>query len=222
MDQKYAAGWVFNQGVLYFRTHVAFLIRWTQLNILLFLGYSNLRRTVNLPNHEAQQQLQQIQQKIGALPKSRKPLPPVMQPSAFLTALAHPDTANPDILQDFLHATQVRSLDNLPKPVPIGTHDGIPYFIKFSDKAIHHTAVIPPAREGEVFYGISTYEAKSVLGGQSTTTDLDYGSPANSGDDFYGIPASEAKSVPVGQTITTDQCSPYGGYWLLRNMQRCR
>ena len=148
--------------------------------------------------------MQQIQQKIDALPKSSKRLPPVMQPSAFLTALAHLNTANPDILQDFLDATQVQSMANLPKPVPIGTHDGIPYFIKISDKAIHHSAAIPPARESEVFYGISAYEAKSVLGGQSTTTDLDYGSPANSGDDFYGISASEAKNVSLGQTITTD------------------
>lgn len=149
----------------------------------------------------------QIQQKIDALPKSSKPLPPEMQPSAFLTALADLDTANPDILQDFLDATQARSSANLPKPVPIGTHDGIQYFIKSSDKAVHQdssSAAITPAKAGAVFYGISTYEAKSVLGGQSTTTDLDYGSPTESGDDFYGISASEAKSVPVGQTITTD------------------
>ncbi|MCJ1344923.1 hypothetical protein MMC31_003128 [Peltigera leucophlebia] len=149
----------------------------------------------------------QIQQKIDALPKSSQPLPPAMQPSAFLKALADLNTANPDILQDFLDATQAQSSANLPKPIPIGTHDGIQYFIKSSDKAVHEdssSAAIPPAKTGEVFYGISTYEAKSVLGGQSTTTDLDYGLPANSGDDFYGISAAKAKSSPVGQTITTD------------------
>lgn len=130
-----------------------------------------------------------------------------MQPSEFLTALADLNTANPDILQDFLDATQARSSANLPKPVPIGTHDSIQYFIKSSDKTVHQdssSAAIPPAKTGDVFYGISTYEAQSILGGQSTTTDLDYGSPAESGDDFYGISASEAQSVPVGQTITTD------------------
>lgn len=79
----------------------------------------------------------QIQQKIDALPKSSKPLPPEMQPSAFLTALADLNTANPDILQDCLDATQARSSANLPKPIPIGMHDGIQYFIKSSDKAVH-------------------------------------------------------------------------------------
>lgn len=150
----------------------------------------------------------QIQKKIDALPKSSKPLPPEMQPSAFLTALADLNIADTDTLQDFLDDTQARSSANLPKPVPIGTHDGIQYFIKSSDKTVHQdssSAAIPPAKTGEVFYGMSTYEAKSVLGGQSTSTDLDYGSPAESGDDFYGISVSEAKSVPVGgQTITTD------------------
>lgn len=151
--------------------------------------------------------MDQIQQKIDALPTSRQPLPPEMQPSAFLTALANLNTANPDILQDFLDATQARTSANLPKPAPIGTHDGVQYFIKSSDKAVHQdssSAPIPLAKTDEVFYGISTYEAKSVLGGQSTTTDLDYGLPAESGDDFYGISVSEGKSVPVGQTITTD------------------
>lgn len=130
-----------------------------------------------------------------------------MQPPEFLTALADLNTANPDILQDFLDATQARSSANLLKPVPIGTHDSIQYFIKSSDKTVHQdssSAAIPPAKTGDVFYGISTYEAQSISGGQSTTTDLDYGSPAESGDDFYGISASEAQSVPVGQTITTD------------------
>lgn len=130
-----------------------------------------------------------------------------MQPSEFLTALADLNTANPDILQDFLNATQARSSANLPKPVPIGTHDSIQYFIKSSDKTVHQdssSAAIPPAKTGDIYYGISTYEAKSILGGQSITTDLDYSSPAESGDDFYGISATEAKSVPVGQTITTD------------------
>lgn len=150
--------------------------------------------------------MDQIQQKIDALPTSGKPLPPVMQPSAFLTALADLNTANPDILQDFLVATQARSSANPPKPVPIGTNDGIQYFIKISDKAVHQdssSAPIPPAKTDEVFYGISTYEAKSVIGGQSTT-DLDHGLPTKSGDDFYGISVSEGKIVPVGQTITTD------------------
>lgn len=150
--------------------------------------------------------MDQIQQKIDALPTSGKPLPPVMQPSAFLTALADLNTANPDILQDFLVATQARSSVNLPKPVPIGTHEGIQYFIKISDKAVDQdssSAPIPPAKTDEVFYGISTYEAKSVFGGQSTT-DLDHGLPTKSGDDFYGISVSEGKIVPVGQTITTD------------------
>ena len=134
-------------------------------------------------------------------------MPPKMQPSEFLTALADLNTANLDILQDFLDATQARSSANLPKPIPIGTHDSIQYFIKSSDKTVHQDfspAAIPPAKTSDVFYGISTYEAKSILGDQSTTTDLDYGSPAESGDDSYGIWVSEAKSVPVGQTITTD------------------
>ena len=130
-----------------------------------------------------------------------------MQPPEFLTALAALNTANSDDVQDFLDATQAQSSANLPKPVPIGTHDGIQYFIKSSDKAVHQdssSAAIPLAKTGDVFYGISNYEAKSVLGGQSTTTDLHYGSPAESGDDFYGISASEARSVPLGQTITMD------------------
>ena len=130
-----------------------------------------------------------------------------MQPSEFLTALAALNTANPDDLQDFLDATQAQYSANLPKPIPIGRHNGIQYFIKSSDKAIHEdfgSAAISPAKAGDVFYGISTYEAKSISGGQSTTTDPDYGSPAESGHDFFGISTSEAKSVPLGQTITTD------------------
>ena len=124
-----------------------------------------------------------------------------MQPSEFLIALAGLDTANPDILQDFLVATQARSLDYLPKPVPIGTHDNIQYFIQSSDMTPHQdssSAAIPPAKTGEIYYGISTYEAKPILGGQSTMTDPDFGSPVESGDYFLGIPASEAESVPVG------------------------
>lgn len=101
-----------------------------------------------------------------------------MLPSQFLTTLAALNTADPNILQDFLDATQAQSSANLPKPVPIGTHDGIQYFIKSSDKALHQnssSAAIPPAKTGDVFYGISTYETKSVPGGQTITTNLNYG-----------------------------------------------
>ena len=130
-----------------------------------------------------------------------------MQPSEFLTALAALNTADPDDLQDFLDATQAQSSANLPKPIPIGTHSGVQYFIKSSDKAIHEdfgSAAISPANAGDVFYGISTYEAKSIPGGQSTTADLEFGWPAESLDDLFGISVSESKSVPLGQTITTD------------------
>lgn len=101
-----------------------------------------------------------------------------MQASEFLTALADLDTANPDTVQDFLVATQARSSANLPKPVPIGTHDGIQYFIQSDDKTIHQessSAAIPPAETGDIFYGISTYEAKSIPTGRTLNTDLNYG-----------------------------------------------
>ena len=91
--------------------------------ISFFLGYGNLLQTIKLPHHEVKQHMDQIQQKIDALPTSGKPLPPVMQPSAFLTALADLNTANPDILQDFLVATQARSSANLPKPVPMTVYN---------------------------------------------------------------------------------------------------
>ena len=130
-----------------------------------------------------------------------------MQVSEFLTALADLDTADPEDLQDFLNATQAQPSANLPKPIPIGTHDGVRYFIQSSDKTVHQdisSATIPPARIGDIFYGISAYEAINVLGSKSITTDLDFGSPPESGDDFYGTSASEAKRVPIGQKISTD------------------
>ena len=130
-----------------------------------------------------------------------------MQASEFLTVLANLNTAEPEDLQDFLDATQAGSSAYLPKPIPIGTHDDVQYFIKSSDKTIHQNtafATISPARADDIFDDISTYQAKSVSGGQSMTTDPDFGSPAESGDDIYGISTSEAKSVPIGQSITTD------------------
>ena len=175
--------------------------------MVFFLGYSNLLRTVGLPHSEAQQQVQNIRKKIDSLPKSSKPISSAIQPSESLIDLADVNTADPDALQDFLDATQAQPSANLPKPVPIGMYDGVQYFIKISDKTVHQdpsSAAIPPAKIGDVFYGISAYEAKSISGGQFTKTELHHGSPAKSRDDDYGISTSEAKGVTVGQTVTTD------------------
>lgn len=169
-----------------------------------YLGYSNLLQTVQLPTQKALQQLQQIQQKIDTLPKSSKPIQPGMQPSKFLKALAELNTANPDTLQDFLNATQVWPSANLPKPIPIGTHDSIQYFIKVSDKTVHQDSSSAAIPTREVFYGIFTYETLSILRSQSTTTHLDYDSLAKNADDSYESFVSEAERVPLGQTIITD------------------
>ena len=154
-----------------------------------------------------QQQLQQTQRKMDALPKYSMPIPPAMQASEFLRALADLNNTAPEDLQDFLDATQARSSAYLPKPTPIGTHDGVQYFIKSSDETIHQdttSATISPARTSDIFDDISIYKAKSVSGGQSTTTDPDFGSPAESGDDIYGISTSKTKNIPISQSITTD------------------
>ena len=101
-----------------------------------------------------------------------------MQSSDFLTALADLNTADPDNLQDFLDATQAQPSANLPKLVPIGTHDSIQYFIKSSDKTVHQdpkSAAIPATQIDDVFYGISSYEAKSIPDGQTIPTNLNYG-----------------------------------------------
>lgn len=127
-----------------------------------------------------------------------------MQPPEFLTALATLDTTNPDALQDFLVATQGRS--NLPEPVPVGMHDDIQYFIKICDKALHEgssSAAVPPAKTGDIFDGISAYEAKSVLGRQPARSHVSCDSLAAS-KDFIRTLASEVESLPVGQTMTTD------------------
>ncbi|KAL9043873.1 MAG: hypothetical protein Q9214_002953 [Letrouitia sp. 1 TL-2023] len=142
--------------------------------------------------------------------KASKPMPPGMQPLEFLTVLATLDTANPDTLQDFLVATQARP--NLPEPVPVGMHDGVQYFIKISAEALHEdssSTAIPPAKTGDIFYGISAYKTKNILGGlrrggQYRTTYLISRSPAASEDYFHGIFAPEARSGPVGHTMTTD------------------
>lgn len=180
--------WIKNMQLAEFSIEECYIFVEHNWIVFFFSGYSNLLRTVDLPNHVVQQQLQQMQQKIDTLHKSIKPLPPEMPPSAFLTALADLDTANPYTLQDFLDAAQARFSANLPKCFAIWTHDGVQCFIKISDKAVHQdssSAAIPPAKAGEFFFGISTYEAKSVLGGQSTTIDLDYGSPAENRDVLY-------------------------------------
>ena len=130
-----------------------------------------------------------------------------MEVSQFLAALANLNIADPEGLQDFLDDTQAKSSTQSPKPIPIGTHDGVQYFIKSSDKTIHQdttSATFSLARTDDIFDDISIYEAKSVSGGQSTTTDPDFGSPAESRNDMYGVPASQTKSVPIGQIIATD------------------
>ena len=124
-----------------------------------------------------------------------------MPASDFLSALADLNTANPENLQNFLDATQVRSPADLPEPVPIGIHDGVQYFIKSSDKTVQQdpsSAAIPPAKIGDVYYGISTYEAISIPGGEYTTNDLDNRSPHEIGD------------LPIGQTMRTGLSYGFG------------
>ena len=102
-----------------------------------------------------------------------------MQSTDFLTSLAAVSTANPDSLQDFRGATQAQPLDHLPKLVPIGTHVGVHYFLQSSDRAIHVDAAAaaapPPAKAGDVYYGVFAYEAKSIPAGTPMSIDLTYG-----------------------------------------------
>lgn len=69
-----------------------------------------------------------------------------MQPAEFLTALADFNAADQDSLQDFLWETQ--SPSNSPEPIPIGTHEGVRYFIDVSDDTVQYVPgsdKIPPA-----------------------------------------------------------------------------
>lgn len=137
-------------------------------------GFSDLLRTATSSSPETQHLLGQISQKIAALPRTQT-LPPRIPPSAFLAALVDLDTANFDHLQDFLTDTHGYSTENSPQPIPLGTHDGVQYFIQVSDQRLHERFYLPPAKADEIFYGVSTYEAKSIPGGQIITTDLKYG-----------------------------------------------
>ena len=56
-----------------------------------------------------------------------------MQTREFLDSLATVDTADPDALQDFFNATQCQPYENEPDLIPIGSHDGVQYFIHSSD-----------------------------------------------------------------------------------------
>lgn len=74
----------------------------------------------------------------------------------------------------------INKYSSCPKLVPIGTHDGISYFIKCSDKSFEDSSdTLSQADISQtIFPGIAIYEAKSVLIGlspQTITTELKYG-----------------------------------------------
>ena len=52
-----------------------------------------------------------------------------MQPPEYLGALAALDVTHPADFQNFLRDTQMQDPDSLPEPVPLGTHDGVQYFL---------------------------------------------------------------------------------------------
>ncbi|MCJ1409345.1 hypothetical protein MMC19_003424 [Ptychographa xylographoides] len=77
-------------------------------------GYSNLFRICKLTDEGKQRERQKIKQKLDFLHARTKPAPPQMQSSKFLEALAAVDVTNLAEFQDFLDATQVQPLANLP------------------------------------------------------------------------------------------------------------
>lgn len=114
-----------------------------------------------------------------------------MQSLDFLESLAPLDIIDLNSFQDFIDATQIQPSDNLPICVPIGSHEGVQYFIKSSDITIPqddgsdgtplteddevHSIWSDPEPRNLLFSGISCFEARTVLGGTTITTDLEYG-----------------------------------------------
>ncbi|MCJ1394355.1 hypothetical protein MMC18_007233 [Xylographa bjoerkii] len=141
------------------------------------LSYGNLQRIDALPKAQADQEYQKIKQQIDAIAAVAQPAAPQMDATQFLKALATLDLTKPDNLTTFLNQTQAQDIPNLPKPVPLGSHDGIQYFLKSNGKAFPvKTSAVPPNTKPTDWYpGIFTYSATHAVTGVSLALDLKYG-----------------------------------------------
>jgi hypothetical protein len=127
--------------------------------------------------------LPQVDAKIRELVSASQSYPPPPF-KWFLTNLAALDTAYPDAIEDFVCDFTCLYKEDYPKPIPIGTHDGVQYFINVSDEVPPldaSSAGVPPPDVGDIFYGadfhpvVNAYEAKSISTGKIVEMDLRYG-----------------------------------------------
>ncbi|KAG8533042.1 uncharacterized protein KY384_001825 [Bacidia gigantensis] len=140
----------------------------------LLLGYANLLRLRTLPKDKRAQGIQQIQQKAKTIQSNCKPAPPPMEPSNYLTALANLDVKKPDAFQNFIRDTQAQDPESSPKPIPLGTREGIQYFLLSSESTVQQDISNPP-KTGDIYYSMSEYTSLSIPQYKPLATDLVYG-----------------------------------------------
>ena len=109
--------------------------------------------------------------------KAAQPPPPQMNATQFLQALASLDFTKPDNLTGFLNQIQAQDIDNLPKLVPLGSHNGIQYFLNSNGKAlpVDTSAVSPNVKATDWYPGIFTYSATHAVTSAPLTMDLKHG-----------------------------------------------
>lgn len=84
---------------------------------------------------------------LETLHAATKPAPRQMQSSDYLETLATVDTANLEEFQSFVNATLFQPYENQPDLIPIGSHDGVQYFIESSDLEITQDWSTPRGRQ---------------------------------------------------------------------------
>ena len=122
------------------------------------LGYGNLLRIRSLSREGKLLEIKQIKQKLETLRvAATMPAATKMQNREYLDFLATVDTANPGETQHFMNATQCHHYDNLPDLIPIGSHEGVQYFIHSSDLEIPQdwSAISGQKHDPERFAGVS-------------------------------------------------------------------
>lgn len=182
-----------------------------------------------LSNEGKQQERQKIKQKLEILQAMTKPAPPQMQSSKYLEYLAAVDIANPSEFLDFLDATQTQPSATLPECIPIGSHYGVPYFIKSYHIAIpreSRSASRRPSVEEDVFAGTrpTDDDNSSGTGTPPPLLRIDLGTPPSlsMADSLVGPPPLQnaelysgmfwfiARNVLSGAPITTDLLYGFG------------
>lgn len=73
--------------------------------------------------------MKKLEDDVAKISQSVNRASPAMEASEYLSKLAKLDFTKPTEAEDFVASTQGQKSENGPKPVPLGAHDGVEYFL---------------------------------------------------------------------------------------------